>query len=59
MNELFGKVDVEVYEKYGKGEWAQAKYLVHGMSDVFWLDSLEEVLEIIRNDLEETDNEVS
>ena len=46
-------VDVEIYTKKDRdnNEWIQGSYLVHGLSDVFWVDTIEEVLKIIKNDL--------
>lgn len=38
-------VDIEVYDD---DIWAQAKYLVHGVDDVFWTNDLAEALKFIK-----------
>ena len=42
------KLDIEIYEKWGKDEWAQAKYLVHGHDDVLWTNDLDEAMVFLR-----------
>ena len=46
------KVDIEIYSKYGDGEWAQARYLVHGITDVMWTDDLDEALSFLKAEIE-------
>jgi len=36
MTEPKWVLDVDVYDEYGDGHWAQARYLVHGYDDVCW-----------------------
>ena len=45
------KLDIEVYDKFGEGYWAQCRYLVHGYDDVLWTNDLEDALNYIRHDL--------
>jgi hypothetical protein len=45
------KLDIEVYDNYGEGHFAQCKYLVHGTSDVFWTNDIEEALSFLRDSL--------
>jgi hypothetical protein len=44
-------LDIEVYDEWGSGHWAQAKYLVHGREDVMWTNSIDEALAYLRSDL--------
>ena len=44
-------VDIEYYEKYGNEEWAQAKYLVHGIDDVLWTNDLDLAVEFLKESL--------
>lgn len=51
-------IDVEVYaedEVSPKGS-AQARYLVHGLDDVYWTDDLEAALKCIEGDLVRLEN---
>jgi hypothetical protein len=53
-------LDIEVYDRYGKGEWAQAHYLVHGWDDVMWTNTIENALQYLQEELgrhEEQPNE--
>ena len=45
------KLDIEVYEKWGEGEWAQAKYLVHGYDDVLWTNDIEDAIAFLKDSL--------
>lgn len=45
------KLDIEVYEKWGEGEWGQAKYLVHGHDDVLWTNDIEEAIAFLKSSL--------
>jgi hypothetical protein len=50
------RLDVEVYSSVGiKSGFniitAQARYLVHGIDDVLWTDSIEDVLAYFREEL--------
>lgn len=47
----FAVLDIEVYEKWGEGEWAQAKYLVHGHDDVLWTNDIEEAIAFLKSSL--------
>lgn len=40
------RLDIEVHDK------GIAKYLVHGLHDVLWTDSIDEALDALREDLE-------
>lgn len=51
MEECVYQVSIEIYEKYGKEHWAQARYLVHGITDLTWTNSLEEALSFLRIEL--------
>lgn len=54
MNEGYNGfiLDVEIYSKYGENEWAQEPYLVHGIDDVLWTDSIDAVVAFLKEDLE-------
>lgn len=45
------KLDIEIYEQFGEGHWAQARYLVHGYDDVLWTNNVDDALEFLRTDL--------
>ena len=45
------KLCIEIYEKWGEGEWAQAKYLVQGYSDVLWTNDIQEALDFLEASL--------
>lgn len=45
------RLDIEIYEQFGEGHWAQARYLVHSHDDALWTDSIEAALEFLRTDL--------
>ncbi|KKK45907.1 hypothetical protein LCGC14_1079520 [marine sediment metagenome] len=47
-------VDIEIFTEEGKNknEWIQGKYLIHGLSDVYWVNNIDDVLKIIKKDLE-------
>ena len=53
MKGLAWTFDVEVYEEYGEGHWAQARYLVHGWNDVLWTDDIEAAVQFVRESLEQ------
>lgn len=44
-------LDVQIYKNYGEGYWAQARYLVHGIDDVLWTNSIEDVITYIKQEL--------
>ena len=46
---MIAKLDIEIYEKWGGDEWAQAKYLVHGYDDVFWTNNIDEALQFLKD----------
>lgn len=56
---MFGKkkysfyVDIECYDKFGKGCWAQERYLVHGVGYVLWTSSIKEAVNFIKETLEQ------
>ena len=52
------RVDIEIYTNYGDGYWAQARFLVHSMSDVLWTNDLESALNFLRAFLEEAGGDV-
>jgi hypothetical protein len=39
--------DIEVYPD-GTGEWAQAKFLVHGYDDVLWTDDIDQAVAFLK-----------
>ena len=49
------RVDIEVYNGYGDGCWAQARFLVHGRNDVLWTNDLEAALIFLRASLEKVE----
>jgi hypothetical protein len=49
--EMLRRLDIEVYDRWGDGCWAQAKYLVHGRDDVMWTNSVDAALAYLRSDL--------
>lgn len=50
------RVDIEIYKNYGGAHWAQAKYLVHGLDDVLWTNSIENALAYLKSELERLEN---
>ncbi len=44
-------LDIETYDDYGDGYWAQERYLVHGYDDVLWTSSLKSAMEFLWDDL--------
>lgn len=46
-------VDIEIYSDVENDDWAQAKYLVHGIDDVFWSDNLDDALGFLKAQIEE------
>jgi len=40
-------LDIEIYDEKDN-QWAQAKYLVHGYSDVTWTDNLDDALSFLK-----------
>jgi len=54
MNDIPASIlDIEVYDVYGDGHWAQAKYLVHGFDDVLWTDDLEAAMCFMKHQIYE------
>lgn len=49
-------VDIEIHDT--KDEYSQAKYLVHGIDDVFWTDSLDNALLFLKHSIEEEEKNV-
>lgn len=49
-------IDIQVWKDFGINKWAQAHYLVHGIDDVLWTNSIEEVIIYIKSDLERLEN---
>lgn len=45
-------LDIEVYNDWGDEYWAQAPFLVHGIDDVLWTESVDAVLAYLREELE-------
>lgn len=45
-------LDIEVFDKYGDGHWAQAAFLVHGHDDAMWTNDIEEALRFLKQSLE-------
>ena len=48
---IMWKLDIEIYEKWGEGELAQAKYLVHGHDDVLWTNDIDEAIAFFKASL--------
>jgi hypothetical protein len=46
--------EIELYKDYGDGHWAQARYLVRG-NDSYWCNTIDEVLQAIKQTLIEKD----
>lgn len=46
------RIDIETYSCHGKGVWAQKRYLVHGIDDVIWTNSIYEALKFFSIELE-------
>jgi hypothetical protein len=44
-------LDIEIYDT-SEDDWAQGTYLVHGMDDVLWTDSIDDAVTYLRSDLE-------
>ena len=47
-----GELSIEIFDPT-VGNWAQAKYLVHGHDDVLWTDDLDSALEFLRDSCSE------
>lgn len=45
------KCEIEHYIYPNKNPWVQAPYLVHTHKDVYWCDTVEEVLEVLSQDM--------
>ena len=45
-------LDIEVFDEFGEGHWAQARYLVHSHDDVLWADNVHDACEFLRRSLE-------
>ena len=50
-------LDVHIYKEHGDGHWAQDHYLVHGIDDVVWTDSIDAVVNYLRAELERLEKE--
>lgn len=48
----FIRLDIEIFDEWGKGKFAQARYLVHGHDDVLWTNSIKSALRFLRQSLE-------
>lgn len=48
---MLGYVDIEIHEK--DDDFAQARYLAHGISDVLWTDDLVAAIAFLRKSIEE------
>lgn len=46
-------LDVEVFDKYGEGYWAQERFLVHGLDDIFWTDDPAKAASFLQDSLEQ------
>ncbi len=44
-------IEIEVYTDYGNRKWAQAKYLVRGITDLLWTDDLDEAVGFLHDEL--------
>jgi hypothetical protein len=44
-------LDIAVYDEWGDGCWAKARYLVHGRDDVMWTNSVDDALAYLQSDL--------
>ncbi len=44
-------LDIEIYKNYGDGYWAQAHYLVHGIDDVLWTNSIDDAISYLKEEL--------
>jgi len=47
------KLDIEVYDNYGDGHWAQCKYLAHGYDDDCWTNSLYAAMRFLKLSLQD------
>lgn len=47
-------VDIEIHDT--KDGYSQAKYLVHGIDDVFWTDNLEDAFLFLKEGIEKEEN---
>lgn len=48
-------LDIEIYDEYGPGFWAQERYLVHLHDDVLWTSDIDQAVSALREDLIELD----
>lgn len=48
MEHQLATFDIEVYTKWGKDVWPQARYLVHGWLDVLWTNDIDAAMEFLR-----------
>lgn len=46
------RVDIEIYSKFGRGQWAQARYLVHGIDDILWTNEKDQALKYLEDELD-------
>jgi len=44
-------LDIQVYSNYGKNHWGQERYLVHGIEDVLWTSSMDDVISYLKEEL--------
>lgn len=44
-------VEVQTFDEWGNGHFAQARYYVGGFDDVYWCDSLDDALRAVRDQL--------
>lgn len=51
MNQSHWTLDIEIYDVWGEGVWAQAKYLVHGHDDVLWTNDIEEAISFLKDSI--------
>lgn len=51
VNQPHWTLDMEIYDAWGEGFWAQAKYLVHGHDDVLWTNDIEDAISFLKNSI--------
>jgi hypothetical protein len=49
-------VSVTHFSKYGDGEWAPSPFLIQGTDELYWTNSIDEVLEIVKQELEKRES---
>ena len=55
--DMVAMFDIEVFDEWGEGVWAQEPYFVHGFEDVLWTDDLDVALDFIRESVLSAQNE--